>query len=243
MPKQIDYENLRLVDVLNEFERSLFLKLNCLKIARVVKHDPEKNTVDVELVNTATFEDFSEGKITVRRERYPILRSCPILFNASVGDYAIKGAYNIGDNVVMAFMDRSIGEWYISDGEVVDLKSDRAHSMNDAVCLGVVNRENKSLSGVPKNGFTIGNEQAWSFIKVNNGETSLRNAGAMVKCTDDKLTLKSKNADLKNLLKDVMNALNAIGDLAVDAARNPIKPSIEPLINSIGKRIEDLLND
>lgn len=94
-------------------------------IAKIVKYNKKKQTVDVQPVLTKKYQD---GK----SKELPVIYDVPVK-HARAGKSFMHMPIKKGHYVTLTFSDRSIDKWKSKGGEKVDPDDTRKHSMSDAI--------------------------------------------------------------------------------------------------------------
>lgn len=131
--------------------------------AFVESYDPKTQLADV----TIPFVDFLQTDEGIEREEYDTLPDVPVMY-PRFGGMAIHAPLERGDLVFLVVCQRSLDEWYISDGKTTVSPSDlRSLDMSDAVAFPVGHTEKNNLpeSFFDSNNMTIGNETTNVTIK------------------------------------------------------------------------------
>ena len=121
--------------------------------ARVVRYNESEQTVDVEI----PFKDVQDidGKDDLQESGYPELPDVPIVFQRA-GNWSITFPLNPGDNVLLIFAQRSIDDWYNTDGSVtVEPQDIRAHDISDAFAIPGPPTNKTQLDGAATSGTNL----------------------------------------------------------------------------------------
>lgn len=129
---------------------------------RVLAFDDGAKTVDVQptLKRAVLVED--EGPSLVSR---PMISRVPVLYPA-FGPWSIVGSLVPGDEVFLAFCDRSLDAWKEGQpGQDVDPRDTRRHDLSDAVAIPQLRRRRNPLPSAG-DGLRIGNQDGSVVITL-----------------------------------------------------------------------------
>ena len=141
---------------------------------RVEKYSASKQSVDVKplLKRAVVHEDGTESLDVI-----PTLPDVPVVFPRA-GGYFLSLPVEVGDNVLLIFMDRSIDSFMVSNGQTdldpVDL---RAHDVSDAVALVGFYPDTRLIRDAIGRGAAFGKESG-PQLRVNDSAIEATSSGS-----------------------------------------------------------------
>ena len=101
--------------------------------ATVQSYDPATQTAEVRVTIVDNYA--VDGSTAPRVKRFPVLPGVPVVFPRG-GGWSITWPLKRGDNVVLVFSQRSIAEWFNTDGTVeVSPRELKAHGISGAFAI------------------------------------------------------------------------------------------------------------
>lgn len=119
-----------LLDTLLALKRDIFMSINCVKPGRVLRFNPTRKTVEVEILLKRLLDDDSIAD-------YPVLVDCPV-FTLQGGGAYIQLPIAAGDQCLVLFSDRNIDAWFQNGSAAVPYDG-RAHDLSDGFALVGIN--------------------------------------------------------------------------------------------------------
>ena len=178
----------------------------------VERYDADTQTADI----TVPFVDYYEvdGLESSEAFIWPVLRSVPVVFPRG-GGWSITWPLSQGDNVLLVFSQRSIDEWWASDGRTeISPRDLEAHSITGAMAIPGPPTKPTRLQGRAVSGPDL-------VIRHSDGTELKLGQGKTVSLTADRLNIGSDSAgtalakgqtteDHINALKQRVDTLSAI---------------------------------
>lgn len=178
----------------------------------VERYDPVTQTADIRVTITDRYA--VDGSTEPRTQRMPVLPGVPVVFPRG-GGWSISWPLTRGDNVLLVFAQRSVAEWFNTDGTVdVSPRDLRAHSISDAFAIPGPPTKSTKLPGAAVSGDDL-------IIRHNDGTELQLGKNKTVSLTADRLNIGSESAsaalakgqtteDHINALKTRVDTLSAI---------------------------------
>lgn len=132
-----------LVEVLRKVMDQTLDRLCVSLPGKVESYDSETQTADVKplLSKTVVDQDGNEESVEI-----PVISKVPVAFSRGGGHF-VSLPLEKGDNVFLVFCDRSIDDYWFSDGSApMDQDDFRAHDLSDAVAIPAFYPSSKSIS-------------------------------------------------------------------------------------------------
>lgn len=218
-------EEISLTDVLIEHARALNIKLNCHAIAQVQEFNSAKQTITATInYQREVVKRNTNGTYSVKAQNYPVLSNVPIII-LSGGNANLTFPIQKGDDCLILFNDRDMDTW-LSSSTIQPPNSNRLHDFSDAVALVGLKPFTKSISAYDA-----------TRAKLSNGETYVGVSDSHVKIANNITTL-------KEILDDLIDALNTAPIVAVTGAPgspSPINPAITAKLALLSTKIGNLL--
>ncbi len=121
-----------MTEVLRQIMSQVSDRLYVALPGKVEFYDPILQTVDVKPLLSKTIVDQSAGE---EKTELPVLPKVPVAFPRG-GDFFMVLPISPGDNVLLVFCDRSIDDYWFSDGSrPMDQVDFRSHDISDAVAI------------------------------------------------------------------------------------------------------------
>ena len=216
-----------LANILSEVRREIFLSMNCHAIAVVKSFDPLKQTIKASMAykkvlyqRDADTKQYKEVLVD-----YAPLVECPVV-SLMGGTATVTMPIKEGDTCMILFNDRDIDNWYFSGNIDQAPNTPRLHSFTDGI----------ALVGIRPSTNPIQNYDADRIV--------LKNDVALIAIGQAKLELSNNITSLKEILDDLITALNTAPLIAVTGAPgspSPINPAITTLLSDLSTKIGDLL--
>lgn len=122
--------------------------LRVAELAKVVKYDPAKLTVDLQPLATARLGAAAEASPS------PMRMSVPVLCMGS-SNCCVRPWYKPGDIGLIVYCDADITAALSGDTGAADAGSQRSHAAEDGVFVGGVLPSGQSLKGLPKDSLVL----------------------------------------------------------------------------------------
>jgi hypothetical protein len=169
--------------LLDTWQNSTLLRLNCHRLGTIVSFDPASQTASVQITALAVIGDQTLA--------YPVLTDCPV-FVASGSTGYLTFPIVAGDTCLILFNDRDIDSWFEA-GATTAPNSGRLHDLSDGLVL----------VGFRHKGNPVPDYSPY--------DTELRRAKAVVGLDEDSLiSIRNEITSLKNILTTLITALNAL---------------------------------
>ena len=170
----------RMIDVLLELKRDIFLNMNCHALGTITAFDPVHQTVaaTINYKKSQIALDPTNTNYVTQLIDYPAIVSAPIV-TISGGSAALTMPIAVGDTCLIFFNDRDFDIWWSKADTSKAPNSTRLHSFTDAIALIGVFPSTKSLANydtthaVLRNGTTQVGVSA-TGIKIAQGSTTLK---------------------------------------------------------------------
>lgn len=213
----------RLIDVLMELKRQIFLEFNCAQLVTIQEFDGEKKTCKATVNYKKTVLERQ-----VSGEYKPVLYEYPILVNVPVWGPRGGGAYlnmpiKQGDQALVIFNDRDISNWFAGKLNG-DLATNRLHSIADGIAfVGLINLSTPDEAFDP-------NRAALGFAETR------------VAVSENKVLIENASTTLNTLLALLVDTIAAITTTnTVPGAPAAINPVSITALNSVKTQIAQLL--
>ena len=146
-------------------------RLNTAIPAEVIKYDSARQTVDVRV----HFTENIETDAGVEQHKWPELSDVPVVFTrSSDGSASITVPIKSGDLVLLVFAQRSIDEWFDTDGKRdVTPRDLRMHDASDAFAIPGIGTGKRVLPGPAVDPDSI-------VIRANNSRVIVKPDGTVV---------------------------------------------------------------
>ena len=137
--------NPNLSDLLNAWQKNIFIRLNCHALGTIEAFDASNQTASVSINYLKSYETDTG----VETRPYPLLLDVPIIV-VNGGGASLTFPIAPGDTCLVLFNDRDIDNWFAS-GQTVALKSNRAHALADGIALVGLNSLKTSIEDYDEN--------------------------------------------------------------------------------------------
>ena len=202
-------------------------KTNTAIPAFVVSYNAQKQTVDVQV----PFVDYYEqaGTDEPQTHAWPELPDVPVIFPRG-GDWSISWPLKKGDNVLLVFSQRSIDDWYITNGQgSVSPQDLRAHDISDAFAIPGPPTDQTALNADAANSDDL-------IIRHSDGTTLKLGKNKISSLTGDRFNIGSEQAStplakapaVDSRLGDIEGKVNAI--IASSIANAGLVIGVTPLV-------------
>lgn len=123
-----------LKDLLNYFEKSIKLNLNCHHIGKIITFNSTFQTAQATINYVKTFQQIdSIGNASITTESYPQLIDCPVIcLGGGLGSLTFP--ITPGDECLILFNDRDLDNWFGGSSSSPPA-TPRTHAFSDAVIL------------------------------------------------------------------------------------------------------------
>ena len=128
-----------LTDLLNVTKENTGNDLNCVQIGIIHAFYPDKQTADIQFALQRVKSIAPDGTRTL--VQLPLLLNCPTM-TLFGGNAFLSMPVQAGDNCIVLFNDRELGEWH-NNGGVQTPITYRTHDLSDAIAIvGIRNLQN-----------------------------------------------------------------------------------------------------
>jgi hypothetical protein len=145
-----------LIEVLRQIMSQMADQLCVSLPGKVESYDSSTQTADVKplLSKSIVDKDGNEEKVEI-----PVISKVPVAFSRGGGHF-MSFPLEKGDNVFLVFCDRSIDDFWFSDGSApMDQVDFRTHDLSDAVAIPVFYPSSKSITDLIGNDGVFGKEK------------------------------------------------------------------------------------
>lgn len=195
-----------LKDVLDQFQKSLLLGLNCHHIGTVQSFDATTQTGTATINYKKTFyrKDPVNGLFQPLLVDYPVLIDCPVVILGG-GTTALTFPITAGDECLILFNDRDLDNWF-AGGAGTAPATPRLHSFADGIILVGLRSKGKVLTG-------------YDTVRacLRNGTTFIGIGASLVKIANQTYNLGDLLQELITEIKDLTTQVAAITVTAVTA--------------------------
>ena len=216
-----------LKDLLDFYQRQVFLNLNCHHIGTIQSFNPITQTVEVTINYKKTYFKSLPNSLQTVTELvdYPLIAECPVIILGGGSTY-LNMPINPGDQCILLFNDRDIDNWYAGSTTSAN-QSSRLHSFGDAIALIGLNNLQKTVTGQPSTRITH-----FDSIRALITNGILKNG---INPTNNKLTLQNNFDSLNTVLQDLCTQV----EMLATATGNPtIAAAVVAIALRIGILIE-----
>jgi hypothetical protein len=214
-----------LTDILNEHARAINLKLNCHAIGQIQDFNSAKQTCTVTLNYQREFVSRNnDGTYSAKPVPYPTLINVPIVI-LSGGNANLTFPIKHGDDCLILFNDRDLDTW-LTSATVQPPNTPRLHSLSDGIALVGLKHYKKSIAG------------------YDTDKVVLKNGDTYVGISETHLKIANNLTSLKDILDDLISALNTSPLIAVTGSPggpSPINPAITTKLSALSTKIGNLL--
>lgn len=200
-----------LYDVLTGLKSEIFKSLRCCLPAKIIKYDPDKSTVDVEITLK---QQNTKGEIL----DYPPVSGCPLI-TLQGGGIGVQFPIVGGDECLVFFSDRCIDAWF-QTGSAQKLPNLRMHNLSDGFVIVGVNSLAKKLN-----------------LALEIGEGGLSDSKARIAISGGKIAISNDVQNLSAILKDLITTLAGLSTVS----GGTLIPSDITALNAFTARISALL--
>lgn len=135
--ESVDHEDYFTNFMTETLPKAIMAQINCINIGKVTKYNKAKNTCDVQLL---PLQLDSQKMAEITEVLVPASITSQDEFNskiAKINKVAYKKLFKVGAVVSVGFLDRELDNYHGNNSNY-KIETDRMHSLNDAVILGVI---------------------------------------------------------------------------------------------------------
>lgn len=144
-----------LAEVIRAGSANAMFDLHTALPGKVDKYDVEEQKVDVKPLLKRTVVDSTGQEMT---EELPVITDVPVVFPRA-GAFFISFPIQVGDHVLLVFIERSIDRFAKGDGEDTDPVDLRMHDLSDAVALPGLYPFSKAISEADTDDMVFGSDE------------------------------------------------------------------------------------